>query len=251
MHERLAGKAVVVTGATSGIGLVTAARLHSEGACVLATGRDRDRGMGLARSLGDRIHFVAADITGPNAAGAVVDACVTSFGGIDAVVNNAGLDHTDALESSPMADIRRVFEVNTFGTIAMIQAVIGPMSEGGGSIVNVTSRLAFAGVPTMAVYAASKGAVHALTLSAAVELAPQGIRVNEVAPGMTKTPLYHAWLAGMPDADGAERDVLSRIPLGRLAMPEDVAAAIAYLVSDDSQYVTGTTIKVDGGYLAQ
>jgi NAD(P)-dependent dehydrogenase (short-subunit alcohol dehydrogenase family) len=144
-----------------------------------------------------------------------------------------------------------VFEVNTFGTIAMIQAAARSMSDRGGSIVNITSRLAFAGVPTMAVYAASKGAVHALTLSAAVELAPRRIRVNDVAPGMTKTPLYDAWLAGTNSAEQTEREVLSRIPLGRLAVPMDVAAAVVYLVSDESQYVTGTTIKVDGGYTAQ
>ncbi|KAA0086553.1 SDR family oxidoreductase [Mycolicibacterium sp. P9-64] len=251
MPERLSGKAVVITGATSGIGLVATARLHSEGACVLVTGRDVHRGQELARSLGERARFLAADITDPGAANAVVDACVDSFGAIDAVVNSAALDHTAELVSTPMADIRRVFEVNTFGTIGMIQAAATSMPERGGSIVNITSRLAFVGVPTMALYAASKGAVQALTRSAAVELAPRGIRVNDVAPGMTRTPLYEAWLAEAPDAARAERDVVSRIPLGRLAIPEDVAAAVAYLVSDDSLYVTGTTIRVDGGYTAQ
>lgn len=103
----------------------------------------------------------------------------------------------------------------------------------------------------MAVYAASKGAVHALTLSASIELAPLGIRVNDVAPGMTRTPLYDAWLAGTTDPARTERDVVARIPLGRLAVPDDIAAAVAYLVSDDAQYVTGTTIRVDGGYTAQ
>ena len=251
MPERLAGKAVVVTGATSGIGWATAARLHADGACVLATGRAADRGNELAQTLGERVRFVVADITDPDAAGAVVDECVASFGSIDALVNNAALDHTGSLETTPMASIRQVFEVNTFGAIAMIQAAARSMPDRGGSIVNITSRLAFAGVSTMAVYAASKGAVHALTLSAAVELAPRGIRVNDVAPGMTKTPLYEAWLAGTTSAEQTERDVLSRIPLGRLAVPSDVAAAVVYLVSDESQYVTGTTIRVDGGYTAQ
>ncbi|CAN5427915.1 SDR family oxidoreductase [soil metagenome] len=250
MSERLSGKAVVVTGATSGIGLVTATRLHADGACVLATGRDEERGRGLVGSLGDRVRFLAADLTEPGAADVVVDGCLEAFGTLDAVVNSAALDHTDELVSTPMAGVRRVFEVNTFAIIAMIQAAARAMAHGG-AVVNITSRLATAGVPTMAVYAASKGAVEALTLSAAVELAPRGIRVNNVAPGMTKTPLYDAWLAGTPDPARSERDVLSRIPLGRLATPDDVAAAVAYLVSDDAQYVTGTTIKVDGGYTAQ
>jgi NAD(P)-dependent dehydrogenase (short-subunit alcohol dehydrogenase family) len=251
MPERLAGKAVVVTGATSGIGTATAIRLHAEGAYVLVTGRDADRGRALSDSLGERVRFRAADITDPDAADGVIDACIASFGSLDALVNNAALDHTDDLMSTPMARIREVFEVNTFGTIAMIQAAARAMAERGGSIVNITSRLALVGVPTMAVYAASKGAVHSLTRSAAVELAPRQIRVNDVAPGMTRTPLYESWLAGTPDSDRTERDVVSRIPLGRLAIPDDVAAAVAYLVSDDSRYVTGTTITVDGGYTAQ
>ena len=250
MSERLAGKAVVVTGATSGIGLTTASRLHADGARVLVTGRDLERGRALACSLGDRVRFLGADLTEPGAADIVVETCKESFGSVDAVVNSAALDHTDALVSTPMGDVRKVFEINTFAVIAMLQAAARVM-EHGGAIVNITSRLAVAGVPTMAIYAASKGAVQALTLSAAVELAPRGIRVNDVAPGMTKTPLYDTWLAGSPDPARSEREVVSRIPLGRLASPEDVAAAVAYLVSDDARYVTGATIKVDGGYTAQ
>lgn len=250
MSGRLDGKSIVVTGATSGIGLVTATRLHAEGACVLVTGRAVDAGRNLTRSLGERARFVAADLTRPETAAAVVDACRDAFGPPDALVNNAALDHTDELVCTPMAEIRRVFEVNTFAAIAMIQACAAAM-ERGGSIVNITSRLAVAGVPTMAVYAASKGAVQALTLSASVEFAPLGIRVNNVAPGMTRTPLYDSWLADTPDPGQTEREVVSRIPLGRLAEPEDVAAAVAYLVSDDARYVTGTTIRVDGGYTAQ
>lgn len=126
--------------------------------------------------------FVAADLTEPAAAATVVDACRDAFGGIDALVNNAALDHTDQLVTTPMAGIRRVFEVNTFATIAMIQAGAAAMQRGG-SIVNITSRLAVAGVPTMAVYAASKGAVQALTLSASVELAPLGIGSTTWRPG--------------------------------------------------------------------
>lgn len=251
MTLRLDGKAVVVTGATSGIGWATALRLHAEGACVLVTGRDPGRGRDLVHALGDRVEFVAADLTDPEAPDVVLGACVESFGAVDGLVNNAALDHTAAFESAELADIRKVFEVNTFSVIAMMQAAVRSMDGRGGSIINVTSRLAYAGVPTMAVYAASKGAIHALTLTAAVELAPRGIRVNEVAPGMTKTPLFDAWLADLPDPAGTERDVVSAIPAGRLAAPQDVAAAVAYLASDDAGYVTGTTIRVDGGYTAQ
>jgi NAD(P)-dependent dehydrogenase (short-subunit alcohol dehydrogenase family) len=102
--------------------------------------RNAERGQGLARSLGERARFHAADITDPDAADAVVDACIASFGALDAAVNNAALDHTDELLATPMASVRRVFEVNTFGTIAMLQAAARSMSERGGSIVNITSR---------------------------------------------------------------------------------------------------------------
>lgn len=250
MTGRLDGTAAVVTGATSGIGLAIAHRLHAEGARVLATGRDEARGRQLSEALGGRACFVAADLIEPGAADRLTEACLTSFGALDALVNSAGLDHTDDFLTTSMEAVRRVFEVNTFATIAMMQSAARAMPDGG-SIVNVTSRLAMVGIPTMGVYAASKGAVQALTRSAAVELAPRGIRVNDVAPGMTKTPLYDEWIARTPQGADTERDVVSRIPLQRLAVPEDVAAAVAYLVSDDARYVTGTTLRVDGGYTAQ
>lgn len=217
---------------------------------MLVTGRDIDTGRQLARTLDERVRFVAADLTDADAPAVVVDACRDAFGCIDGLVNNAALDHSDELLSTPMPAIRQVFEVNTFAAIAMIQAGAAAM-ERGGSIVNITSRLAIAGVATMGVYAASKGAMQALTLSAAVELAPLSIRVNDVAPGMTRTPLYDAWLSHTADPAQTERDVVARIPLRRLGLPEDIAAAVAYLVSDDAQYVTGTSVRVDGGYTAQ
>jgi NAD(P)-dependent dehydrogenase (short-subunit alcohol dehydrogenase family) len=133
----------------------------------------------------------------------------------------------------------------------MLQAAGRVMARGGGgAIVNVSSRLASIGVPTMSVYSASKGALLALTRAAAVELAPQGIRVNAVAPGMTRTSLFEAWLAAEPDREASLGRVLGGIPQQRLAEPGDVAAAIAYLASDESGHVTGASLPVDGGYTA-
>lgn len=120
----------------------------------------------------------------------------------------------------------------------------------GGAIVNVTSRLASIGVPAMAIYGASKGALLALTRAAAVELAPKRVRVNAVAPGMTRTPLFEAWIAARDDPNAMRERVLADIPQGRLAEPGDVAAAIAYLASDDARHVTGASLPVDGGYTA-
>jgi NAD(P)-dependent dehydrogenase (short-subunit alcohol dehydrogenase family) len=248
---RLTGKSVIVTGATSGIGRTIAERLHAEGAHVLITGRDERRGKALADSLGEGSVFHAADLTDPRSAQEVVTTALSKFGALDVLVNNAARDHTGDLLTTPINEIRDTFEVNAFAAIRMLQIAAQAMRERGGSIVNVTSRLATIGVPTMAIYSASKGAIRALTRAAAIELAPLGIRVNDVAPGMTHTPLYDAWLARQSDPAATARDVVSQIPLGRLASPEDVAWAVLYLASDESRYVTGSTIPVDGGYTAK
>ncbi|MCV7225785.1 SDR family NAD(P)-dependent oxidoreductase [Mycolicibacterium komossense] len=252
MAGRFDGKAAIVTGATSGIGRTIAARLHDEGAAVVITGRDEQRGRDVVQRLGDRARFVAADLTSAEGADTVVDTATAVFGRLDVLVNNAAVDHTGGLIDTPMAEIRETFEVNVFAAIRMLQAAARAMTEsGGGAIVNITSRLATIGVPTMAIYSASKGAMRSLTRAAAVELAPKHIRVNDVAPGMTKTPLYDAWLAAQADPAQTEDDVVGAIPLGRLAHPDDVAAAVAYLASDDARYVTGATMPIDGGYTAQ
>jgi NAD(P)-dependent dehydrogenase (short-subunit alcohol dehydrogenase family) len=160
------------------------------------------------------------------------------------------MDHTGDLLAVEHSEVRRVIEVNFLGACWFLQAAGRAMHSRGGAIVNVTSRLASIGVPTMAIYSASKGALLALTRAAAVELAPLGIRVNAVAPGFTATPLFDAWLAEQPDHAEALRSALHGIPQGRLGTPEDVAAAVAFLAADESAYVTGASLPVDGGYTA-
>jgi NAD(P)-dependent dehydrogenase (short-subunit alcohol dehydrogenase family) len=252
MPGRFNGKTAIVTGATSGIGQTIAIRLHSEGAAVLVTGRDEERGHDLTRKLGGRARFIAADLTAADSADNVVAAATARFGRLDVLVNNAAVDHTGSVIDTPMTEIRDTFELNVFAAFRMLQAAGRVMAEGGGgAIINVTSRLATIGVSTMAIYSASKGAIRSLTRAAAVELAPQGIRVNDVAPGMTKTPLYDSWLAAQPDPVQVENNVIGAIPLRRLASPDDVAAAVAYLASDDARYITGATVPIDGGYTAQ
>jgi NAD(P)-dependent dehydrogenase (short-subunit alcohol dehydrogenase family) len=241
----------LVTGATSGIGAATAERLAAEGARVLVTGRDERRGRAVAARLGPEAWFVAADLAAPGAPQRLVEAAVERHGRLDVLVNNAALDHVRALTQTPPEEVRAVFDVNVFAAIALLQAAADAMrAGGGGAIVNVTSRLASVGRPQMGIYAASKGALLALTRSAAIELAPDGIRVNAVAPGMTATPLYDAWLAGCEDPRGAQAESVAGIPQGRVAEPADVAAAIAFLASDDAAHVTGASLPVDGGYTA-
>ena len=241
----------VVTGATSGIGTEIARRLVRDGFSVIVHGRSAERGERVAEELG--AVFIAADLTVDGAADAFIDDVMRATGRLDVLVNNAAIDHTGPLLDTPQAEVRATFETNTFATIACLQAAGRVLrAQGtGGAIINVTSRLASIGVPTMGIYSASKGAILALTTAAAVELAPLGIRVNAVAPGMTNTPLFADWIAEQDDPDETARRVASAIPLQRIAEPADVAAAVSYLASPDAAYITGVSLPVDGGYLAQ
>lgn len=246
-------RVALVTGATSGIGTEIASRLADDGFTVVISGRSVARGERVARELEGRVRFIRADLTEPGAAESLVEQTIRLAGGLDVLVNNAAIDHIGPLLDTPTDEVRETFETNTFGSIWCLQAAGRAMRErgGGGSIINITSRLASIGVPTMSIYSASKGAMLALTTAAAVELAPHNIRVNAVAPGMTNTPLYAEWLSSQADPDATMRRVAGAIPLGRIAEPADVAAAVAYLASPEAAYITGASLPVDGGYVAQ
>lgn len=247
--RRYDDKVVVVTGATAGIGTATARRLALEGATLVLGGRNAAAGAALADELGEqRAVFVKGDLRDDRTAGELVQAAIDRHGRLDALVNNAGIDHAGDMLETPMAELRELFEVNVFAAIRMLQAAGRAMRERGGAIVNVSSRLAVIGVPGMGMYSASKGALLSLTHAAAIELAPLGIRVNAVAPGMTLGPMYEAWAAQAgEEVVGAAS---AAIPQGRFGTPEEVAAAIAFLGSDDAAHVTGASLPVDGGYTA-
>lgn len=248
--RRLDGKVAIVTGASAGIGAAIAHRLVAEGARVVGVGRRAEPGAELVEALGgeQRARFVSGSVADESTVQETIDAAI-DWGGPQVLVNNAGLDHIGSVLDTPAAEVREVFETNFFGALWMLQAAGRAMADrGGGSIINVTSRLASIGVPTMAVYGASKGALLALTRGAAVELAPLGIRVNAVAPGQTRTPLTETWLAehAGPDAEAA----VAGIPQRRFGEPEEVAAAVAFLAAGESAHITGASIPVDGGFTA-
>ena len=243
MSGRLAGKVAIVTGGTAGIGEATVRRFVAEGARVVVVARHAGAGL-------DGTRFVAGDVTDSHTAEAAV-AAAEEWGGVDVLVNNAAMDWTSSVLETSAADVRKVLDTNFLGCLLMQQAAGTKMLERGqGSIVNVTSRTASVGVPTMALYAAAKGALLALTRTAAVEWARSGVRVNAVAPGVTRTQLIKTWIDAQPDPPAFEKQVVSTIPQGRMAEPDEVASAILFLASDESRHITGISLAVDGGYTA-
>jgi NAD(P)-dependent dehydrogenase (short-subunit alcohol dehydrogenase family) len=249
---RLDGKIAIVTGGSMGIGEAVSREFVRQGADVLIVARREEPAARLCEELGgQRARYLAADVGDPSTPDRAVEETLRAFGRLDVLVNNAGIDLSGVpLLETGEADMRRVFEVNFFAATRLLQAAARAMRDHGGSIVNVTSRTGLVGVDGMAVYGASKGALQSLTRTAAVELAPLGIRVNAVAPGLTETPMVRDWLDEQPDPATFRRELAATIPQAAFATPEDVAAAIVYLAGDESRAVTGASISVDGGYTA-
>lgn len=251
----------IVTGGASGIGAAITRRFAAAGARQVLVGLAADEAAAgdLADELGrERTVFVAGDITDPATADLAARTALERFGHLDVLVNSAGIDYSgiDLLDSEPRTS-RRVMEVNFFGALFMLQAAARTMlaaapgdgTRQAGAIVNIASRAGVVGVPTMAVYGASKAALIGLTRTAAIELAPR-VRVNAVAPGATQTPMMGAWIDGQDDPPAFERTLAASIPLGRLARPEEIADAVLFLASDQAAHITGAVLPVDGGYTA-
>ncbi|MFJ4229172.1 SDR family NAD(P)-dependent oxidoreductase [Paenarthrobacter nicotinovorans] len=242
-------RVAVVTGGTSGIGAAIATRLRNDGLRVAITGRTAPAGLD---TTDPNLLFLKYDLTAAGAPEKIIQDVLHHFGRLDVLVNNAGRRHAGTIKETPLDEISEVFELNTFAAMAMTSAAAKAMAaQREGTIINMISRLATIGVATLSTYSASKGALLAYTRAAAIELAPDNIRVNAVAPGMTSTPLIDDWLSDQPDPELALSSVVDNVPLGRLATTEDVAAAVSYLASPDARYVTGISIPVDGGYTAQ
>jgi NAD(P)-dependent dehydrogenase (short-subunit alcohol dehydrogenase family) len=247
-------RVAIITGGTQGIGRSTAELFVEVGAHVVLIARSSSAGAELVEGLGaSSAAFVQGDVAEPETARLAVATAVERFGRLDVLVNNAAIDYSGVplVESAP-EEIRRVFEVNTHGSIFMLQEAARHMRDhGGGAIVNVLSRAGLVGIPGMAIYGASKGAIFSLTRAAAVELSPVGIRVNSVAPGATDTPMMREWIDDQPDPASFEQGIVSGLTEERLARSDEVAQAILFLASDLSSYVTGACLTVDGGYTAR
>src|SRR2546423_5304190 len=248
---RVAGKVAFVAGAGGGIGGAAAEALAREGAAVFCTDRDGSAAEETAariRVAGGQAAASALDVCDRSAVDAAVAAVVRQFGRLDIVLESAGISHRLNFLDLDAETWDRIIAVNLTGMFHLGQAAARQMVKqgGGGSIINVTSQLAEVARPERAAYIASKGGARSLTHAMAVDLAPHGIRVNAIAPGPTLTGLTRASYAD-PER---RRATIAQIPLGRLGEPEDIAGAILFLASDDSRWVTGSTVTVDGGYLA-
>jgi glucose 1-dehydrogenase len=236
----------VITGGTRGIGAATALRLAADGhdlvLSYLGDQESADRTAGTARGHGVAVVVVRGDVSDPDQVDALFDAAA-DVGQLTGLVNNAGSTlHSGDLVDTPVDVVRRVVEVNLTGAILVARRAVRDLVEGS-AIVNVSSAAATLGAPHEYVhYAAAKAGIDALTVGLAQELAPRGIRVNGVAPGIVRTDIHAA--AGDP---GRLERVASRVPLGRVGEPEEVAEAIAWLLGDSCPYATGATLRVAGG----
>ena len=251
-NGKLNGKVALVTGGTSGIGKTTAIEFARAGAKVVLTGRREKEGAQVVdeiRKLGGDAAFVRADVAKDADVKAMVDFAVGKYGRLDIAFNNAGVEWTGPLDQATEAEYRRVFDINVWGVLNSMRHEIPLMLKtGGGAIVNNSSVAGHIGLGQVSVYIASKHAVEGLTKSIALEFAKQNIRVNAVAPGVIATDMLDRF-AGK---EGEMRDSLtSIIPVGRIGAGEEIAAAVLYLCSDDAKFTTGTSLVVDGGYLAQ
>jgi NAD(P)-dependent dehydrogenase (short-subunit alcohol dehydrogenase family) len=247
--RRLEGRAVVVTGVASGLGRALAVELAAEGARVLGCDVNDEGGAETMRGIGSYRH---ADVAREAEVEALVADAVRRFGRLDVMVNNAAIQIEEELAETTEEQLDRVLAVNLkgpfFGCKHAIRAMRG---SGGGSIINIASVLAMTGDGNLAAYGAAKGGVVAFTKSAAVRYGRAGIRVNAVCPGDIQTPILEAYFAAADDPAALRAQAESEYPIGHIAQPREIARAVIFLASDDSGYMTGQELIVDGGLLAE
>jgi 3alpha(or 20beta)-hydroxysteroid dehydrogenase len=251
--RRLAGKVALVTGAARGQGAAAVRRFVAEGARVLAGDIADERGKALAEQLNERhagevARYTHLDVSSETDWAAAVDEVVAAFGALNVLVNNAGVLHFSPLADTTLADYQRVIAVNQVGTFLGMRAAVAPMrAAGGGSIVNVSSIEGLAAAPMLTAYTASKFAIRGMTKVAALELGPDGIRVNSVHPGMIDTQMISDAVGG---AEVDLRWVGRKLALRRVGRVEDIAELVLFLASDESGYCTGAEFVADGGATA-
>ena len=254
---RVVGKVALVTGGAMGIGRACAELLSAEGAAVVVTDRELAEGQKVAEgltALGRRALFIDDDVSREDSWERAIDECISTYGRLDILVNNAGVGWFGDVEHTTLEDWRRLLSVNLDGVFLGIKHAIPAMRIGGaGSIINLSSIEGLVGDPSLAAYNASKGAVRLLSKSAALYCAKAktNIRVNSVHPGYIWTPMVRKSVESSGHADEIRRGLEAMHPIGHLGQPSDVAYGVLYLASDESAFVTGSELVIDGGYTAQ
>jgi NAD(P)-dependent dehydrogenase (short-subunit alcohol dehydrogenase family) len=253
---RLEHKVAVITGAGSGIGECTARLFAQEGCAVVVVDRDEASARRVKEAIclaGGRAKAVLADVSRREEAQRMADETLSAFGRVDILYNNAGTEQQDMpLVETPDEVWDHVINVNARTVLNCCRAVIPQMMrQGGGSVVNASSMLALIAAEGQGAYAASKAAVAQLTKVLALEHARHNIRVNAVCATMVRTPMADRYLASVEDRDAWIRDLEHMIPLGRLGVASDVAAAVLFLASDEASFITGVCLPIDGGVLVK
>ncbi len=241
MSGRLAGKVALISGAARGMGASHAREMIAHGARVVCGDILDTEGEALATELGDGARYVHLDVTRTEDWDAAVATAVGEFGGVDVLVNNAGILNIGTVEDFELSEWHRILDINLTGVFLGIRAVVPVMKKAGeGSIINISSIEGMAGTVASHGYTATKFAVRGLTKSTAVELGQFGIRVNSIHPGLVKTPMVADWIP----------EDIFQSALGRIAQPKEVSNLVVYLASDESSFSTGSEFVVDGGTLA-
>lgn len=246
--SRVEGKVVLVTGAGSGIGRATAALLAREGATVIVSDINRPGGLETVQQIGGKARFEEHDTAQEADWKRIIDAIMAREGRLNGLVNNAGIagPYPSTFETETVEQWRRMLSINVEGVfLGCKYAVLALRQSGGGSIVNTSSLAAFLGTPALSAYGASKGAVRQFTKTVAMDCARKGykVRCNSVHPGIVMTPMGE----GILPSDKARERALKTIPVGHFGAPEDIAYGILYLISDESRFVTGAELVIDGG----
>ena len=253
-YERLslAGKTVLITGATGGLGSATSRLCAARGASVVLADLNDSAGEELVASIkgpGGRAAFIRTDVSREDEVKAMVDFAVATFGGVHAAFNNAGVDtgHNGVVDL-PLAQWQRNLAVNLTGMfLCMKHEIVHMLAHGGGAIVNTSSVAGVVGVATSADYVSAKHGVVGVSRAAAVDYSAKGVRVNVVLPGAIETPMF---LNALKDHPTLRQIVDSAHPIGRIGQPSEIAEAVAWLLSDAASFVTGASIAIDGGYTA-
>jgi NAD(P)-dependent dehydrogenase (short-subunit alcohol dehydrogenase family) len=250
---RLLDKVAIVTGAKSGIGLATATRFAAEGAkVVLADLKDCQPEAETIAKGGGEATSSQVDVSNEKASHALIEKAIAAYGRLDILVNNAGIDLAKKVTETTEAEWDRLMNVNLKGVFLCSKAAISAMRpRGGGVIVNVASALGLVGGSEIAAYCASKGGVVQLTKAMAIDHAADHIRVNGVCPGPVATPLLESIIFGAANPEQERQSIVAKTLVKRLAQPEEIANVILFLASEESSYMTGSIVSVDGGWTAQ